>query len=287
MKHRMVGLLLIVTSIAFSQPPVEKSLLWSISGKGLVKPSYLFGTIHMICEKDMITTDSLRAKFALAEQVAFEIKVDDPQLEAKMLSISALPEGKILKDYTTAEEYKIIYHYLRDTLRFDFEKYETRKPQFIMEVMTWHKPKCRSTGWEIILSQEAKKQKKEVLGLKTIEDEFALFDRKPINVQMLELVALLRDNYKLKDIGEQTYKYYEEQDIAKLSAMIDSVDSKPFKEFENVILTERTESWIPVIQKLISAKSTFIAVGAAHLGGEYGLIALLRAKGYIVKPVWQ
>jgi uncharacterized protein YbaP (TraB family) len=42
-----------------SKKPLEKSLLWEVSGNGLTKPSYIYGTIHMICKDDASLGDSL------------------------------------------------------------------------------------------------------------------------------------------------------------------------------------------------------------------------------------
>ncbi|WP_256469764.1 TraB/GumN family protein [Flavobacterium humidisoli] len=51
------------------------------------------------------------------------------------------------------------------------------------------------------------------------------------------------------------------------------------------ILDDRNQKWVKLIPELIKENGVFIAVGAAHLGGEYGVINLLRKEGYTVKPV--
>ena len=61
---------------------------------------------------------------------------------------------------------------------------------------------------------------------------------------------------------------------------------KQIANFEDVFLNNRNQSWIPVIEDLIKKQPTFIAVGAAHLGGNKGVISLLKSKGYIVEPVF-
>jgi uncharacterized protein YbaP (TraB family) len=59
-----------------------------------------------------------------------------------------------------------------------------------------------------------------------------------------------------------------------------------FEQFEDVFLNHRNESWIPEIEKLVKLQPTFIAVGAAHLGGEKGVLNLLRQKGYSIEPIF-
>ena len=51
------------------------------------------------------------------------------------------------------------------------------------------------------------------------------------------------------------------------------------------MLNNRNNNWIPVIAAATKEKPTFFAVGAAHLGGEKGVISLLRKKGFKVTPI--
>jgi uncharacterized protein YbaP (TraB family) len=78
---------------------------------------------------------------------------------------------------------------------------------------------------------------------------------------------------------------YKTQNIEKLHQLTVSEDSG-IANFEDVFLNNRNQSWIPVIEDLIKKQPTFIAVGAAHLGGNKGVISLLKSKGYIVEPVF-
>ena len=76
---------------------------------------------------------------------------------------------------------------------------------------------------------------------------------------------------------------YKEQDI---DAMLDMFAEEPsMKKLEAVLLTDRNKNWIPKIKNFINDKPSFIAVGAAHLGGELGILSLLRDQGYTVIAV--
>src|SRR5882724_2883053 len=66
---------LLSACLSFSQTP--HTLLWQISGKGLVKPSYLFGTMHVLCAEDARLSDSLRSVIAHCDEVYFEIDLSD------------------------------------------------------------------------------------------------------------------------------------------------------------------------------------------------------------------
>src|SRR5262245_25357980 len=55
----------------------KSSLLWKISGNGLEKPSYLFGTIHMLCQEDAILSDSLKKAIRQSDNVYLEVQMDN------------------------------------------------------------------------------------------------------------------------------------------------------------------------------------------------------------------
>ena len=54
---------------------------------------------------------------------------------------------------------------------------------------------------------------------------------------------------------------------------------------QDILLDNRNKNWIGKLKKLLPEKSLFIAVGAGHLIGEKGLIALLRKEGYTLTPL--
>jgi len=80
-------------------------------------------------------------------------------------------------------------------------------------------------------------------------------------------------------------KLYKDQDLVGMQKMFED-DEEGIGKYEDVFLKNRNQNWIPVMEKMMSAKPTFFAVGAGHLGGSIGVIALLRKVGYNVKPLY-
>jgi uncharacterized protein YbaP (TraB family) len=75
MKKWSLGLLLAMASLTTLAQEKNKqfnTLLWEISGNGLKKPSYLFGTIHLICSGDAVLSDSLKNAIQSSDVVYFE-----------------------------------------------------------------------------------------------------------------------------------------------------------------------------------------------------------------------
>jgi uncharacterized protein YbaP (TraB family) len=70
---------------SIAQRDKTNTLLWEISGNGLQQPSYLFGTIHMICKEDFFISEIVKQKFNSSKRVYLELDMDDPQLQGKMM----------------------------------------------------------------------------------------------------------------------------------------------------------------------------------------------------------
>jgi uncharacterized protein YbaP (TraB family) len=78
---------------------------------------------------------------------------------------------------------------------------------------------------------------------------------------------------------------YKNQDLQGLAALMTEEENKMYGGHADIMLTERNQSWIAGIEAAAKETPTLFAVGAAHLGGETGVINLLRKKGYKVEAV--
>jgi uncharacterized protein len=117
---KIISLTFIFTFLAVStihaQTPkraATSAILYKITGKDLKKPSYLFGTIHLLCEKDMFSSEKLRSLIDQTGQVMFETDFLDPAALQRAAAASKLPDGKTMKDYLTTEEYAKIDEYFK------------------------------------------------------------------------------------------------------------------------------------------------------------------------------
>ena len=97
------------------------------------------------------------------------------------------------------------------------------------------------------------------------------------------IIDFLDNEEQGKEDWKEMLKLYKTQDVEALGKSLN--DYPEYKRYEDELLTKRNKRWIPQIEKLAKEKSVFVAVGAAHLGGKNGVIKLLKAAGYKVKPV--
>lgn len=263
----------------------QKGLLWEISGNGLSQPSYVFGTIHLICPDKFFLPKGTEEKFKATQQVFLEIDMDDPQMMMKTQKLMMSADGKKLKDIMNESDYKAFSEYFKKNVGMDVAMFGPAKPFLYMSLAMMKSTGCpMPKSYEEYFVKEAKTGNKEILGLETIEDQMAVMDKATIEQQIAWLMEVVNET----DKGDETYKQmidlYAKQDVEALTKMI-SEKMVGMKGMEEEMLDKRNQNWIPVIEQNIKQKSTFFAVGAGHLGGEKGVLKLLQQKGYILKSV--
>ena len=73
---------------------------------------------------------------------------------------------------------------------------------------------------------------------------------------------------------------------AIMSQMAVGISRSDYEEYRRLMIDDRNEAWLDRLQVHLLEGNAVINVGAAHLAGEKGLIALLRAKGYRVDRIF-
>ncbi len=274
----------VLSVISRAQVPAENSLLWEISGRGLAKPSYLFGTIHLICPTDFSLSDSLKSTLSRTQQVALEMDMDDPGMMAGMMKTMNMTAGNELKKLVTAQEYERLDRFFKDSVHVGLAMFERAKPFVLMGPLFNTVLDCQPQSYEMALVELAGKQKTEVIGIETLEEQMAIFDTIPYKDQAKMLLNLIDSLPSARKEFKTLIALYKAQNINALYGM--TLKSEFGMEGnEEVMLFDRNRKWIPRIRRIASAKPTFFAVGAAHLGGEKGVIALLRKEGFQVRAV--
>ena len=227
----------------------------------------------------------LSSTFESCNSLALEIDLNISLKEQLgMLEYMVLPKGKSLRDFITQEQYVKFRSYCLDSLQMKkskFNKFNKLKPFFSSSILLQHQI-GKIEGFDQYFNEEAKKRKIPVYGLETLE-----YQLKTVNTIKIEEQAQML----MESLGSEMKEYYDmldlylANDLKGLSeAMNDS--EMPSDTFIEEFLNKRNRNWIPEIEKLILKDKTFIAVGAGHLTGEFGLIELLRNVGYQVKPVF-
>jgi uncharacterized protein YbaP (TraB family) len=291
MKRISTGLivsLVAITTLAQSGKE-NNSLLWKISGNGLEKPSYLFGTIHMLCADDAVLSDNMKKVISNCDEVYFEVDMDNLFEMLGAMNKMKMKGDTTLRDLLDEADYKKVKDYFESkSSMLPFSMLETYKPILAASTLEQGELPCDNTAMmEQVIMTEAKQSNKKIKGLETMAYQAGVLDSIPYKLQAQQLVSYIDsanngvgDDKQLKEM----FKAYKDQDLKKLEELMVETDAG-MAGFTDIMLYHRNQNWVHKLKTLLPAKSLLIAVGAGHLPGKKGVISLLRNEGYTVTPV--
>ncbi|OIQ24028.1 TraB/GumN family protein [Lacinutrix sp. MedPE-SW] len=281
-KHLLTILLLLIFGLQLSAQEKSKySLLWKIEGKDQLKPSYLFGTMHVSDERAFNFSDAVLPAIENTEKFALEIQPDS--LVIKMftkpkIELAYLQFKKLLND----DEYSKIAKRFKAINGYDIEESTLYDPSILMSMLSPddEKETDKTTFVDMHLLGHAKTMQKEIVGLEDTDSQLFYFENATDERKReLLLEELFYDIETYETETEALKKVYITGDINAIDAMIMSYDGYGEEmKSRNIVMTNS-------IIKQMKNSSIFSAVGAAHLPGNVGLIKMLRDKGYKVTPV--
>ncbi len=260
------------------------TLLWEVSGNGLQKPSYLFGTFHIMCKDDIQFSKNLKTALKSTKEVFFEMDLDDAANTLGGIFFMNMKDST-LKDLYTETEYERVSSYFKDSLKTDIRFLNRMKP-FMLEAFLYPKMMaCKnSSGVEMELLKIAQKEKINVNGFETIAFQASMFDSIPYKLQAKELLKQLDSMGKSKILLDSMIAIYKNQEVDKLQQLMKAEDLGELGNTD-LLLKNRNINWVAQINVLLKTENIFVAVGAAHLYGNDGLIDLLRKQGYTVRGI--
>lgn len=270
---------------------LEKSLLWEISGNGLTKPSYLYGTIHMIPSESYYLPKGTLSAIDKSEAMFFEIDMktmSDPSSLFGIMGKLFMNDNKTLKDFLNENEYKLVADYFNE-MGLPLFMLEKIKPMFLSAfAMIDMNPKSMEEGkvksYEMEFYEIAQDKNMPTGGLETIEFQISVFDSIPYADQAKMLLETIKSSSTENDEMKMMVDLYKAQDIEGMIKMM-SEGEHDLGANEDILLTKRNQNWISTITNESKSQPTFYAVGAGHLAGKNGVIHLLRKAGFLVKAV--
>lgn len=266
-----------------------RDFLWKVTGKqGVV---YLAGSIHMMPQSFYPLQPAFESAFKDADLLVEEIDLGEamsPVAGFALLSRSMLPTGQSLENVLSPATYASVKRHLAD-LGQPIEALKQFKPWYL--AVTFETFEFQKAGYDPGFGldqhfyERAQADGKGVQGLETAEFQLSLFDGMP----MAQQDAMLADTIKELDteVGNvaKIGSAWQNGDAGALERLL-MPDMQQDPVMYKKLLTDRNRSWMPKIDELLTRRGhAFIVVGAAHLLGPDGLIALLRAKGYLVEQL--
>lgn len=269
------------------------ALFWKIEHKDMdAPPSYLFGTIHMIPQDDYFTPLGLDEAFDACDKVTFEIDLDDMTdigALAGLMGAMMMNDGTTIRDLLTPEEYAEVSDYF-EGMGLPMVLMGSIKPMFLSMLAELNMDPSSLQSDEIVsyemeLYERAQTSGKSVGGLETMAYQMSLFDSIPYQDQAQMLLDAVRSTDLESDMFEETVELYKQQKIESMVAIAVDMEESEFGGYEDLLLNNRNQNWIPVMKQQMAKRPVFFAVGAGHLAGEKGVIKLLRKEGYTLTPV--
>jgi hypothetical protein len=272
-----------VVCTANSQTSTAQSLLWEVSGNGLNQNSYLFGTIHMICPSDFLMDDRIKRAFEDADELIMELDMDDPEMMQKMQERALNPGMKNIKSAFSEADAAALNEFLTANYGAGLDQLGILKPFMLISMITVKQLPCEQIeSYELFFTNLAKTQNKNIEGLESVEYQMGLFDEIPEEILLKEISKMVTSDDAIEEF-EQMVRTYTAEDIDQLYLLI--AENELIGNFKELMLDNRNKNWIPLMEKNMKENQVFFAVGSGHLGGENGVINLLRNQGYQVKAI--
>ncbi len=270
---------------------VEAQLLYEISGNGLSKSSYLFGTHHWVEAEVAIEIPGVFRVFndcdVVVSEFVDETDGNNPEDMQRRILTAAQMDLSLL-DLLNNEEVRLVDSALNAEMGLSLADMQYFRPSMltmIYEMSVAERVNKNEMPIDTYFQVAAAELGKRVCGLETLDKQLdIMFRSKSLEQQTKQLVETIRNASGTKNGVNEIDSLYKSEDLEALYEVL--VKCENMTEAEKFLLVdERNRDWMPVIEKYIKTDACFIAVGALHLPGKEGLINLLQKAGYKVKAV--
>ena len=263
-----------------------KSFLWKVESGS--KVLYLAGSVHALTADVYPLNPAFERAFEASDLLVEEIDLSEGDLAAVaplILTKGMYQDGRTFEGVVSKETAALVARRLNNPMALQLVR--TMKPWMVMLTVT--ALQVQEAGLNVNLGldkyffDKAKKAGKPTLGLETAEYQIDRFDSMPETLQEQMLRSTLEDldaqNRELTAIVTA----WQRGDAASLEATLLG-GFKQYPAAYSSLITERNNNWMPQIEKCLArATPCMVVVGAAHLVGPDGLLALLQKRGYKVE----
>lgn len=260
----------------------NSSLLWEISGNGLKAPSYIFGTFHILCPADFSISPTLAKTLKQTKQLYLEIDLSKPGMQLELMSLMRLNGTSLDKEI--GDDFDRISAKFKSITGTPLVAFKQFKPFMGLSLLTLATVPCtEKVQPETMLMTMAKNANMDMGGLETVADQVNAINAQPLSEQIVDLKKMVNNFDSVKTQMQSLLRVYKLNHLDSIQQFMQS--QQMTAQFEQDLLIKRNKNWIPKIVDASNKSASFFAVGAAHLGGPQGVIALLKEKGYQLRPL--
>lgn len=278
-------------------------VLYSISGNGLKKESYIVGTHHLVDASFAKEIPGMDKAMKMTKQVYGELKMGDmmnPDTMKMAQEAMYIPDGGKIKELLGEKYFDKLNKLFESLIGIPFESpqlYEQlggMRPSALESQLTvlmyWAKNQGAfdppTNGLDSYFQQQAIANKKETFGLETYAFQVEMmYGSKPIDEEVDDFKCLLDNIEESMEQLDMLTEAYKAQDVTKIEKVMKMEDSCSDKDTREKLIDERNKNWVAIMPKIMKEKPTLFVVGAGHLFGENGVLELLRKAGYTIKAI--
>ena len=277
------GLIFLSCSLLKAQSKKNyQGLFWQISGKGMSRPSYLYGTMHVSGKVAFHLSDSFYIAISSVDVVALETNPEnlmDDLMAADYLNFGSrnvFPIGQ--NGDFDGQEFQLVKNQ-KESLKAALSEELSLVNGLLFRTNDQTGNFEEDTYLDLYIYKTGKRLKKQIAGVERFED----------------VTRLSEEAYKIKDNDYYSRKRLSPHEAEELMndayrrGDLDFLDSlhqiSSSKGYLEKMLYERNRTMAKNMDSIIQKNPLFVGVGAAHLPGVNGIIELLRRKGYTVRPI--
>jgi uncharacterized protein YbaP (TraB family) len=265
--------------------PLDNSLLWQISGNGLSAPCYLFGIDHLIGGNFLDTLPYVMEKFRQCKAVATEADLESEPDEYKLHIVL---KNDSLSHLFTPVEFAEISKALAPYGRWQYKTLDRLKPAYIYDYLfaavVARTASKTNHHLDKYFREAGRVMGYKIIGLESVAFHDSLLFDSPLAIQKTNLLYLVRHIDQARKLREQSFKLYHQQDLNGMEKH-ESLKNGYTDKYLYQYVASRNSNWLRELPVIMKGQPTFIAVGAAHLLWDCGLINQLRQNGYMVTAV--
>lgn len=276
-----------IATLLLQAPAFAASSVWKIS-KGNDE-LYLGGTVHLLPPTAFPLPAEFEQAYQKADMVVFEAKLPDPgdqQAAMAMIAKLSYSNGDTLTQKLSPKAQQALAEYLK---KFSLtpQQFNAFKPGFVamqIAMLELQKAGMAGEGVDAYFVKKATTDAKTQQYLETVEFQLELMANMGAGNEDQFMLANLKRADETAELLRQAIAAWQIGDIAALERILlnDARADDPAS-FE-LMFTKRNQDWIPKIQQLFgNGQRELILVGAGHLPGKDGVLALLSAAGYQVE----
>lgn len=271
---------------AYSSPNDQSPTLpklYEISGNGLDTPSYLFGTIHVICPDDFVFPEKALNALKKSKQVIQELDFSCATVTQYFQENMLLANGQDISSFADEPTRLVLASFLEDCLGVGFDQVKRIKPILLLSLFNQYLLSCQPKSYDLYIHERALDTGIKVIPVETPAQQINYLDAIPVEDQIGMLVEMIENQVDAQNNFHLMIQLYLAGETETLQGLLLNL-SAGTPELNEKLIIQRNNQWMEALPEML-VKPSFIAVGVGHLYGTHGLVERFRNKGYTVEAI--